>query len=413
MILIEYFDKSPLENISSCLNLQPDKMIFIGPVLEMQGSIERYCKFLAGRGIDTIIDFRDTTNKELNDIKAIFEEIIKTGEECVLDLNGGEETIISAAAMVYDRLNEDYPVTMQRVDFPSGNPQDCDNDGLIKDYFEPILTAKEVVFLHGGLVAPETPQPPHNFTSQDLAPFWNAVTKDPSAWNSRTAALLEIESRAGAKGEHLEVHINFQTLRHNIKDYFDKRTLFDKIISDLEKNGIIAVNNKSEADFSYRYKNLTFRRCIKKSGNVLEYKTFLEAKEFEENNQPFFNSCLVGVNIDWDGVLHNSFFDGEMDTRNEIDVMLVHGLIPVFISCKNGRFNEDELYKLNTVAERFGGKHAKKLLIATDFAPSSDAALKSLIQRAEDMGIVLETDAANLTREGWQDLFKNVVKTKT
>ena len=26
MILIEYFDKSPLENISSCLNLQPDKI---------------------------------------------------------------------------------------------------------------------------------------------------------------------------------------------------------------------------------------------------------------------------------------------------------------------------------------------------------------------------------------------------
>lgn len=413
MILIEYFDKSPLANISSCLNLQPDKMIFIGSVSEMEGSFERYCQFIKKRDIETVIDFRDTTNKELNEIIDILEEIIKTGEECVLDLNGGEPIILTAGAMVYERLKDDYPVTMQRVDISDGNPEDCDNDGYVKDYFEPVLSAKEIVFLHGGVVAPDTPQPPHNFKAEDLAPFWDEVTKDPSAWNSRTAALLEIESRAGAKGEHLEVHINFQTLRHCIKDYTTKRRLVDKLIADLEKGGIISIESKNETYFCYRYKNQTFRRCIKKVGNVLEYKTFLEAKEFIENNEPFFNSCLMSVNIDWDGVLHNKATDKVIDTKNEIDVMLVHGLIPVFVSCKNGDVDEEELYKFNTVAERFGGKYVKKLLVATNFATNDNEAPNALLQRAQDMGIVFETDAAHLTRDGWQDLFRNVVKTKT
>lgn len=413
MILIEYFDKSPLENISSCLNLQPDKMIFVGPVSEMTDSFERYCQFIEKREMETIIDYRDTTNKDRDEIIDILEKIIKTGEECVLDLNGGEENIISAGAIAYDRLKDDYPVTMQRVDISDGDPEDCDNDGYVKDYFEPQLTAKEIIFLHGGVVSPETPQPPHDFTTQDLEPFWDKVANDASFWNNSVASLLEFESQAGAKDEGLKVHINFHNLSHKINDYPTKRHLFDRLTADLEKGGIISIKNKSESDFYYRYENQTFRRCIKKAGNVLEYKTFLEAKEFMENGEPFFNSCLMGVNIDWDGVLHNKVVDKVIDTKNEIDVLLVHGLVPVFVSCKNGDVDDQELYKFNTVAERFGGKYVKKLLVATNFATKPNSTPNAVLQRAEDMGIVLENNAASLTRDGWQDLFRNVVKTKT
>ena len=39
----------------------------------------------------------------------------------------------------------------------------------------------------------------------------------------------------------------------------------------------------------------------------------------------------VGVIVDWDGV-----DDSGAETSNEIDIMLVKGFTPVFISCKNG-----------------------------------------------------------------------------
>ena len=48
----------------------------------------------------------------------------------------------------------------------------------------------------------------------------------------------------------------------------------------------------------------------------------------------------------------------------------------------------EELYKLNTVASRFGGKYVKKVLVAEALDPDS-AFTKHLRQRAQDMGIRL------------------------
>ena len=62
--------------------------------------------------------------------------------------------------------------------------------------------------------------------------------------------------------------------------------------------------------------------------------------------------------------------------------------MPTFISCKNGYFDANELYKLSSVAERFGSKYSKKLLIASE--PSKDTnAYKTICERAADMGITL------------------------
>ena len=52
-------------------------------------------------------------------------------------------------------------------------------------------------------------------------------------------------------------------------------------------------------------------------------------------------------------------------TANEIDFMLMKGLTPIFIPWKIGQVYDDELYKLESVANRFGGLYAKNVLIAT------------------------------------------------
>ena len=75
------------------------------------------------------------------------------------------------------------------------------------------------------------------------------------------------------------------------------------------------------------------------------------------------------------------------DTENEIDVMMIHGLVPIFVFCKNGYIDTDELYKLNAVANRFGGKYAKRVLIAT--ALGNNDFSEYLRQRAKDMNIRL------------------------
>jgi hypothetical protein len=74
-------------------------------------------------------------------------------------------------------------------------------------------------------------------------------------------------------------------------------------------------------------------------------------------------------------------------------------VIPVFISCKNGKsITNEELYKLNTVAERFGRRYAKKVLITTSVAEMGEPGLY-LQQRAKDMDIKLIDHVQDLTDE--------------
>ena len=117
----------------------------------------------------------------------------------------------------------------------------------------------------------------------------------------------------------------------------------------------------------------------------------------------------MGVSIDWDGVLQHPA-QQLPDTRNEIDVVLIHGTTPLFISCKNGSIGEEELYKLHTVATRFGGPHAKKMLIATELNKKSAAANRAFTQRAWDMDIFLVPDAAELSADEWRDIFLQAIR---
>lgn len=85
----------------------------------------------------------------------------------------------------------------------------------------------------------------------------------------------------------------------------------------------------------------------------------------------------VGVHLDWDGVIES----GGKDVLNEIDVMAMDGSQPVFVSCKMGNVNQMALYELETVADQFGGKYARKILAVGKPLSSGHQ------MRADEMGI--------------------------
>ena len=95
-----------------------------------------------------------------------------------------------------------------------------------------------------------------------------------------------------------------------------------------------------------------------------------------------------------------------MDTEKEIDVILMKGVVPAFISCKNGIIPGDELYKLNTVAEQFGSEYARKVLVATDMGKAGKSR-KYFLERARDMGIQIIED---VHKNGFGKL-ENILKT--
>ena len=80
------------------------------------------------------------------------------------------------------------------------------------------------------------------------------------------------------------------------------------------------------------------------------------------------------------------------------NIEFLYRVVPVFISCKNGVLTSDELYKLNTVANRFGGKYAKKVLVTTAISSLGEAG-KYIRQRAGDMKIRIIDDIHTLSDE--------------
>lgn len=157
-----------------------------------------------------------------------------------------------------------------------------------------------------------------------------------------------------------------------------------------------------------RFKNEQIRRGLSKAGTILELITCLAAREIRfKDGTRCYQDAMTGVFIDWDGVVH-ALTDEVVDTENEIDVILMSGLIPVFVSCKNGAVGEEELYKLNTVAERFGGAYVKKALMGTMLGRNGRSK-QYFLERARDMGIHVLEGTHELSGEELSAWFRQLI----
>lgn len=102
--------------------------------------------------------------------------------------------------------------------------------------------------------------------------------------------------------------------------------------------------------------------------------------------------------------------DSTIDTTNEIDILATCGLIPYFISCKNGKFTSEELYKLYSVGEQFGKGYCQKIIVATDLNHALGDAKNVILQRAVDMGIQIIEDVHKKTDDEIADELKKVME---
>ena len=188
------------------------------------------------------------------------------------------------------------------------------------------------------------------------------------------------------------------------------------LIRDLEKcniiNNVSYYNNNCYASFNVD--NFTLLKNIKNQGNIYEimlYNIFKDSGEFDD--------VQTGVKISWTVMgkslddylmeyilkskyygLNNFYvaqsqakkmFNGtniDVDTINEIDVVLMRGMVPTFISCKTEMPSitkvNNWLYEISSIANHF---HANAVLALTVNLDEEQSYL--CINRAKQMGISL------------------------
>lgn len=391
MTVIEFYDReSAVENIASALICQPEKVVFIGSNSKrMKKSVDNYKAVLEGRGINVDFSFKTVSRNNLGAIISVIEEVVSENGDCKIDISGGDELFLVAVGMIYEKYKD--KVEIHRFNIVNNSVNDCDSDGCVFRTLPMTLSVDENVCVYGGRViyTDEKANSTHkwNFTDEfiaDVKTMWDICRKDVRAWNAQTNVVAKFCNN----------YFDASSLRLNVRSegLKDRPFISKEIFTALEKCGVIK-NLVTDNGLSFTFKNEDVMKCMTKAGQVLELIIAVTATELNDNGNPIYNGVGSGVCIDWDGVLQK---DSRIDVENEIDVILMKGMIPVFISCKNGDVDSDELYKLSVVAERFGGKYVRKVLVTTQLDGMGYRA-EYIRARARDMNIRLieNTDQMN------------------
>ena len=392
MTVVEFFDTNAVENIISMLLCAPEKVVLVGDSRKrMLKAKERYEDIAAAHGIPVTFLCETVNRNDLQDIIEKLDNIVAKHGECAFDLTGGEDLYLVAVGTVFCTHRD--KVQLHRFNINNGKLYDCDADGRLIACKQVSLTVQHNVKAYGGRVIfeDEKPKTTHrwDFNQEfcaDLTRMWNISKKDFPRWNLAVNTLDDFHTYCMQDTASLSVFIETEKVKETLKRKGTEAFLSGGFFKELETYDLINGLTFSTTGIAFTYKNEQVKRCLTNAGRVLELFVTQTAKQLtDENGNPLFDDVMTGVSIDWDGELQAD----TQDVDNEIDVMLMKDVTPIFISCKNGRnFKSDELYKLSTVAERFGGQYAKKVGIATQI-PEMQERGEAIVNRATEMGITV------------------------
>ncbi len=372
MNLVEFFNNEPIENIVATLIFKPERVVFIGydDVMtdEKQKSIRKYFKY---KGIDIKTEFLTLERHNLKSIVNTLIDIYKRYPESVFDFTGGEELITAGMGIVMERFN----LSASEIDVSNGVYYK-DLNSTLTEKINVENSIYENILLHGGIIDKSKQKSlNYNLNSQsksDVYELWEICKANNSLWNNTVGMFKNLEDNRIPQSEA------------------------NSIIKKLVKKGFINVIKSNEYYIRFAYKNSITETCLNDPGVILELYTYYAMKDIGK-----YKDVNIGVVIDWDGQIHG-LNEKSKDTANEIDVVAMDGLKPVYISCKNGKLTKETLYELETVSSRFGGKYSTKILVAP-ILENKTISNEYIKHRAEDMGIKIISDVSKITIDEFKE----------
>lgn len=367
--LVELYDKEPVENVLSACIFEPELLVYVCDIndntLRKETAVYRLLK---SRGVKTKPRFYyiDTTSYAV--VYRTFTAIARDYPGCVFDFTGGKDLVLlTAGIFCKENAVDGYYIDIERRRF-------CEVFGCeaMKAYFEmPRFKAEDVFALAGASLLGnghfEMSRVTQDF-EQDVMNVWGIMLKNPDAWGGFVGYLQAVtrymrEDELWVSAKQI-IHVNEHvTARCNVPILM--RLEQCKVLSDVHCEG---------KKVSFKYKNSLMEKCLLNHGIWLELYAYFAAKR-----SGYFDDVRTSVLVDWD----NTAYQGET-TRNEIDVMLVKGVTPVFISCKMGLPTALSLSEIKMISEKFGGEYTKTVLMTASDLKNCN---RALWQRAKDLDI--------------------------
>lgn len=405
--LIEFFDANPIENVNALLRYNPDKVVFVGFKNIMNNgrkrALDRFLNIRLGDNKPDIEFVDDILSYDFDGIVYRLEQIVDSNEDCCFDITGGKESVLAAAGIIAERKN----IPMFQFNINSGNLFRLKACTDLPDTKTPELSIRECIVLNGGEIIKDEPDDYdwdfQNGFKKDIEYMWSICLNNPWNWNRQMAA-FENFVKYGSLSEDYVVSVD----REHLRNQGHEHCIIKPIINNLLKRGLILDYSLSDDDkLTFRFKNKQIFMCLTKAGNILELYTYSLLREIEEENPGYYDDIDVGVYVDWDGEIESD--NGAPNIMNEIDIILMKDEVPVFISCKNGLVKRDALYELNTMAQHFGNKNSKKILIAVNGDEDSGNETY-LFKRANDMGILPVGKEDMVNKEKFKNKLRKITR---
>ncbi len=381
--IFEFLGSEPIENLITSMHFKADRVVYFGYQETIENLQDSTRKFLDKRLGITDVVFHPMSHTDVQSMmktmRAAIEYELSLKNNIYFDMTGGEDAILTAFGM----MAGEYDTPMHRFDIPKDKItrlEEGSGRSIISDVPPRVfhLDLDSYVEMYGGRINYNLHKDSKALDdaefSEDIERLW-AVEKDyTDEWN-----LLSIFLRNHMMPENsLQVNCDLKRIENSLRstnNRLNSLEKFNEIMDRLSHAGLLKDLKHYDGVYSFRYKSKAVKECLRDGGSTLELYVYKRERETADD-------CKVGVHLDWDGVLH---YTPGIDVLNEIDVMSIKGNIPTFISCKTGKMGPSNtlhaLYELETVAGRFGGKYARKVLV------TSRDLQDVYIKRAEEMGI--------------------------
>lgn len=383
VVNFEFLGNEPIENVITCLNFRVDKVVFFGyreVIQRFKDSTDAFLKEYCGVGQVSFYPLaHDDLQSVLETMKKEIEHELSLGADIYFDITGGESLILVAFGM----LSREYDTPMHLYDVPMNKLIELE-EGAAKSISKEVVSQKvkmdldRFIKMRGGSINNNLQKGmKDNFSEEfesDVEAIWEVARQYGELWNPFSDFIRKYMIPNGS----LQVERRARKINSVLSGSSGRLKTPGELIRILEalaERGLLEELSLSEGRYSFRFKSQEIKNCLWESGIVLELHVYRQEKRKSDD-------CRIGVHIDWDGVIHGQ---AGIDVLNEVDVLSLSGFVPTFISCKSGKMRSQialhALYELDTVAKRFGGKYARKLLVTTQWVGNVYR------ERAKEMGI--------------------------
>lgn len=382
IVSFEFLVAEPIDNVITNLNFKIDKTVYFGYAenIRRYGTVlEDFLKKYCG---NTEVSFIQVPKGRLKDTLGIMRSAVQDekdrGSKVFFDVTGGDPLPLVAIGIL--STETDTPMHIFNIDKENFRELEEGADYEISREVprrKVPFTIDMLIELRGGAVKSSTRKKnkvldneTNIATAEKVAALFEKHTGE---WGRLVKGLNSCMAEDGEGIYHIDYN--------KVADYFYPAFTgtMRNFVGEIRKQGLIKMFSNEEDEKRFRFISDFAHDNLTEEGAALELRTCLELRKK-------YGQAQAGVQVDWNGIT-----DEIHDVENEIDVIALDGYIPVIVSCKCGnQANKDAIYELETVAERFGGKYARKVLVSAKNMSPVD------LNRAREMGIEVQVINKNI-----------------